>query len=96
MAISKVTPVATVIWPLLSISNDDALAPKRLYVSVSFASTSVAVTGAPTLSPASALSDTERAPVSEGGNTGASFTASIWMETEAVLERDGLPVSRTW
>ena len=34
--------------------------PERLYVRVSSSSTSVAVTGAPTLSPALALSDTER------------------------------------
>ena len=44
-------------------------------------STSVAVTGAPTLSSASASSGTERAAGGEG-NVGASFTASTVTVTE--------------
>ena len=100
LTISKVTPVGHRDLAVAgSISNEDASAPSRLYVSVS-PSTSSASTGKPTSSRCSALSDTRRVGM-DSLNVGASFTASIWTETEAVLERDrpptgGLPVSLTW
>ena len=63
-------------------------------MSVSLSSTSVAVTGAPTLPPGLALWDTRRVVVADA-NVGGSFTASTSTVTVALLEREGLPVSRT-
>ena len=86
VAISKVVPKATVIWPLSgSISNENASMPEWLYVSVSPASTSVASTGAPTSSRCSALSDTRRAGM-DSRNVGASFSGSTVSATVATLE----------
>ena len=85
MAISKVIPVATLIWPLSgSMSNAKAPAPKWMYAR-SASSTSVAATAAPTLAPGAALSDTLRV-VGDGANVGASFTAMTVMVTVAVFE----------
>ena len=81
MAISTLS--ATLIWPLTgSISNAKAPVPKRLYVSVSPASMSVAVT-VPTMAPASALSVTRRAGGGDA-NSGESFTASTVTLTRAL------------
>ena len=86
MAISKVTPSRTVIWPLSgSISKSNASAPESLYISVSFSSTSLAVTAGPTKAPASASSGTERAVVGER-NAGSSFTGVTVMVTAAMFE----------
>ena len=63
-------------------------------MSVSFSSTSLAVTGAPTLAPPVALSDTLRVVVADL-NVGGSLTASTSTETVAVLDSEGLPASRT-
>ena len=84
-AMSKVTPSPTVIWPLCRpMSKKCASLPKRLYVSVSFSSTSVAVTGAPTGSPSPVLAETERSAVADG-NSGPSFTGRTVTETVASL-----------
>ena len=56
---------------------------------------SLAVTGAPTLSPSPALSETTRVAVADA-KVGASFTLATVMETVAVLDSDGLPASLTW
>ena len=63
-------------------------------MSRSLPSTSVAVKGAPTLSPGLAPSDKRRVVVG-AGNDGGSFTASTSTETVALLVSEGLPESRT-
>ena len=85
IVISKVIPSATVIWPSLSISNEDTSPAVRLYVSVSPASMSIAVTAAPTSSPPAASADTRRAGM-DSRNVGASFTGSTVSATVATLE----------
>ena len=66
-------------------SKEPASVPDRPYVSESPSSTSVAVTGAPTSVPGSALSDTLRSAVADA-NAGASLMLSIVSATVATAE----------